>query len=197
MSIAAVIIAGGRSSRMGREKALESVGGIAILSRIISRIRPQVADIVINANGPAERFREMGLRIIPDIHSDVGTPLAGLHTALSIANDEGFSAVLTVPSDCPFLPDDLVKRLSSLNAPAAIAASGGQAHFVTGLWHPMLLKQMAGALDRPRPPRLKDWAVEAGAATVEWPVQTFDPFFNVNTPEDLAEANRIAAEFGV
>ena len=114
MSIAAVIIAGGRSSRMGREKALESVGGIAILARIISRIQPQVADIVINANGPAERFREVGLRMVPDIHSDVGTPLAGLHTALSIANDEGFSAVLTVPSDCPFLPDDLVKRLSLL-----------------------------------------------------------------------------------
>ena len=196
MRIAAVIIAGGRSSRMGREKALEPVGGKPILARIISRIRPQVEDIIINANGPVERFRDMGLPVIPDLHSDVGTPLAGLHTALTLAHDEGFGAVLTVPSDCPFLPDDLVQRLSDAKAQAAIAASGGQAHFVTGLWRPALLKRLASALDRPHLPRLQDWAFEAGAATVEWPVQPFDPFFNINTPEDLAEANRIAAEFG-
>lgn len=196
MRIAAVIIAGGRSSRMGREKAFESVGRKTILTRIISSLRPQLEDIIINANGVSERFREIGLPVIPDLHSAAGTPLAGLHTALTVANDEGFDAVLTVPSDCPFLPADLVARLVQAEAPAAVAASGGQAHFVTGLWRPALLHQLGKALDQPRLPRLQDWAREAGAATVEWPTDPYDPFFNVNTPGDLAEANRIAAEFG-
>lgn len=197
MTIAAVIIAGGRSSRMGREKAFESIGNKTILARIIDNIRPQVDVLVINANGEADRFRETGLPVIPDIRSDVGTPLAGLHTALNYAESHAINAVLTVPSDCPFLPDDLVRRLREAKAPAAIAASGGQAHFVTGLWRPELLLKLAKALDEPRLPRLQDWAREANAAMVEWPAEPYDPFFNVNTPEELAEANRIAAEFGV
>lgn len=197
MKTAAVIIAGGRSSRMGRAKAFESVGNRTILSRIIDCLGPQVDELVINANGEAERFAETGLSVIPDLRSDVGTPLAGLHTALNYAECEAMDLVLTIPSDCPFLPDDLVHRLMEAKSPAAIAASGGQAHFVTGLWRPGLLPQLTKALDQPRLPRLQDWAREAGAVTVEWPLQPYDPFFNVNTPEELAEANRIAAKFGI
>lgn len=195
MSIAAVIIAGGRSSRMGREKAFELVGQKTILLRIMSRLQPQAYALFINANGPQERFSETGLTVIPDFRSGIGTPLAGLHTALRFAEQEGFDAVLTIPSDCPFLPFDLVENLAAANAAAAIAASGGQAHFITGLWSSALLPRLESTLDQARLPRLQDWAREAGAATVEWPMEPYDPFFNVNTPEELAEANRIAAEF--
>jgi molybdenum cofactor guanylyltransferase len=195
MRIAAVIIAGGRSSRMGREKAFEQVGHHSILERTMLRLRSQAETLVINANGYAGRFGEAGLAVIPDRRDDLGTPLAGLHTALSLADMEGFDAVLTVPSDCPFLPDNLAARLVQAKALAAIAASGGQAHFVTGLWRPVLLQQLQKALDRPNLPRLQDWAREVEAAIVEWAVQPYDPFFNVNTVEELAEANRIAAEF--
>lgn len=197
MRLAAVIIAGGRSSRMGREKAFETIDGITILTRIITCLRPQVSDVIINANGPATRFHDMGLAVIADLDSSVRTPLAGLHTALLHATQHELDAVLTVPSDCPFLPVDLVSRLAAAETAAAIAASGGQAHFVTGLWRPILLHHLAKALDRPRLPRLQDWARAAGAVTVEWPADPYDPFFNVNTPEDLAEANRIAAEFAL
>lgn len=196
MKIAAVIIAGGRSSRMGREKAFEIVGQQMILERIISKLHPQVQALVINANGLAERFSAMGVPVIPDLRRDVGTPLAGLHAALRFAEREGFDAVLTVPSDCPFLPDDLVSRLAGANASAAIAASDEQAHFITGLWRLVLLPQIERVLDQPRLPRLQDWARDAGAVNIDWPAWPYDPFFNVNTPEDLAEANRIAAEFG-
>jgi molybdopterin-guanine dinucleotide biosynthesis protein A len=156
-----------------------------------------VNDIIINANGPAERFRDMGLSVIADLDSSVRTPLAGLHTALVHASQHDLDAVLTVPSDCPFLPVDLVPRLARVETAAAIAASGGQAHFVTGLWRPALLHDLGKVLYQPQLPRLQDWAREAGAVTVEWPVEPYDPFFNVNTPEDLAEANRIAAEFAL
>jgi molybdopterin-guanine dinucleotide biosynthesis protein A len=197
MRLAAVIIAGGQSSRMGREKAFETVTGITILARIITCLRPQVNHIIINANGPADRYHDMGLPVIADLDSSVRTPLAGLHTALLQATEHDLDAVLTVPSDCPFLPVDLVPRLARAETAAAIAASGGQAHFVTGLWRPALLHHLGKALNQPQLPRLQDWAREAGAVTVEWPVEPYDPFFNVNTPEDLAEANRIAAEFAL
>ncbi len=197
MRLAAVIIAGGQSSRMGREKAFETVAGTTILARIITCLQPQVNDIIINANGPADRFRDMGLSVIADFGSGARTPLAGLHTALVHASQHELDAVLTVPSDCPFLPVDLVRRLAMAETAAAIAASGGQAHFVTGLWRPALVQHLGKVLDQPRLPRLQDWAREARAVTVEWPVEPYDPFFNANTPEDLAAANRIAAEFAL
>lgn len=193
MKTVAVIIAGGRSSRMGREKSFETVAGETILARIIASLQPQVNDMAINANGDTGRFEACRLPIIGDLRSDVGTPLAGLHAALDFAEREGFDALLTVPSDCPFLPDDLLRRLAEPQARAALAASGGQAHFVTGLWRPVLLPLLTRALDERPPPRLQDWAKRAGAVTVEWPLHPHDPFFNVNTPEELAEAGRIAA----
>lgn len=193
MMIAAVIVAGGRSSRMGREKALEQIGGRTIMSRIVSQLHGQAAEIVINANGGENRFRESGLTIIEDVRRDVGTPLAGVHAALRFVRHAGYDAALTVPSDCPFLPLDLASRLAGPGSKAAIAASGGQAHYLTGLWAQDLLEDLEHALQHP--PRLQDWARQCGAAIVEWPTAPYDPFFNINTPGELAEAKRIAAEF--
>ena len=192
-----VIVAGGRSSRMGREKAVETLRGRTILSRIVSVLAPQLDEIVINANGDASRFSATGLSVIADVRPEVGTPLAGLHTALVLGKAKGCDAVLTVPSDGPFLPADLVARLRAAKEEAAIAASGGQAHYLTGLWPPGLLWKIERALAQPRFPRLQDWARDCEAAIVEWPSQPYDPFVNVNTPEELAEAERIAAEFGL
>ena len=195
MRVCAVIIAGGRSSRMGREKAFELVGGRSIIDRIIDRLAPQAATIVINANGDAGRFAGTGRPVIGDLRTGVRMPLAGLHAALAYASANGFDAVLTTPSDAPFLPADLVRRLFDANRPAAIAASAGQAHYLTGLWSPGLLQDVERALDQPRLPRLQDWTRMCDAAVVEWPAEPYDPFFNVNTPEELAQAERIAAEF--
>ena len=195
MKVVAVIVAGGRSARMGCEKTFEPVGGLSMLDRIISRLRPQVTKIAINANGNMERFQYTGLQVFADVRRGAATPLAGLHAALSLAQAEAFDAVITAPSDTPFLPADLVSRLAHAGPPAAIAASGGQAHYLTGLWSTALLPKVEKALDEPRPPRLQDLADRCGAVAVAWPVEPFDPFFNVNTPQELAEARRIASEF--
>ena len=197
MKIAGVIVAGGRSSRMGGvEKLLAEIGGVSILQRIVDRLAPQVAALAVNANGEVLRFASTGLAVIPDRRADVGTPLAGLHAALHWAKASGFDGVVTVPSDVPFLPRDLVTRLAAASQSAAIAASGGQDHYLTGLWSCFLLGALEDAITTEQMFRVKDWAKHAGAATVEWPVTPFDPFFNVNDWEDLAEANRIAAELG-
>jgi molybdopterin-guanine dinucleotide biosynthesis protein A len=197
MRACGVIVAGGRSSRMGREKVFQMVAGRTILDRIITRLGGQVSTVAINANGGAGRFKATGLFVFSDIRRDAQTPLAGLHAALSFATAHGFDAVLTVPSDAPFLPPDLFSRLAGLERRAAIAASGGQAHYLTGLWSSDLLHDVDHALAQPRIPRLQDWAKQCGAAVVEWPATPYDPFFNVNTQQELAEAERIAAEFGL
>lgn len=193
----AVIVAGGRSSRMGREKAFELVRGRTILERIMTCLEKQVSTVVVNANGGAERFAGTGLAIIRDVRAEIGTPIAGLHAALQLASADRFDAVLTVPSDAPFLPADLFRRLACEDRPAAIAASGGQTHYLTGLWSRDLLDDLEAALARGRTRRLQDWARQCNASAVEWPTRPYDPFFNVNTPQDLAEAERIAAEFGL
>ena len=197
MKICAVIVAGGRSSRMGREKAFELIRGQTILDRVASCLRYQSAAVVLNASGDVNRFHDMGLSVIPDIRTDIATPLAGVHAALNHARENGFDAVLTAPSDAPFLPRDLLKRLLGGQRPAAIAASCGQQHYLTGLWSHELLPEIERALSEPRTPRLQDWVRLCGAAVVEWPAEPYDPFFNVNTPQELAKAERIAAEFSL
>lgn len=134
MRICAVIVAGGQSSRMGREKAMETIRGRRMIDRMAATLGSQVDSIVVNATGDTQRFLSLGLPIIADLRSDIDTPLAGVHAALDHAHANGFDAVLTAPSDAPFLPGDLVQRLADAGRSAAIAASGGQPHYLTGLW---------------------------------------------------------------
>ena len=195
MTVCAVIVAGGRSSRMGRDKAFESVRGRSIISRVITSIEGQVSAIAINANDGGQAFAAAGLPIISDLRRDIRSPLAGLHAALVHADAQGYEAVLTVPCDVPFLPADLVARLNAANQRAAVAESAGQQHWLTGLWSTTLLPDLTRAMDMPGAPRLQDWARMCKAAAVTWPGEPYDPFFNVNTPEELAEAEQIAAEF--
>lgn len=190
MKLAAVIIAGGRSSRMGREKLLLEIGGAAMIDRIRA-VLP--LDVAINANGDASRFGDLGLPVIGDAIRDVRTPLAGIHAALKWAATT-HDAVLTVPSDCPFLPGDLLPKLAAAGAPA-IAASGQEMHYLTGLWPVGLLPHLEDALGRGMR-RAKDWAALAGAKAVTWSVTPFDPFMNINRPEDLAAAESLAASQG-
>jgi molybdopterin-guanine dinucleotide biosynthesis protein A len=188
MKVAAVIVAGGRSSRMGREKALIEIAGKPILQWIIERIAPQVSAMAINAN--SDGLAAFGLPLIADIRRDIGTPLAGIHAALHWTKAQGFDAVLTVPSDSPFLPRDLVARLGE---GPAIAASRGQEHFLTGLWPVALYAKLESALPAVR--RVQDWAHLCNARVTDLDDLPHDPFFNINTLEDLVEAECIAAEF--
>lgn len=183
--IAGAIIAGGRSTRMGTDKLLAQIGAARVIDRIADRLRPQVATLIINANEP---IADVGLELVPDRLRNIGTPVAGLHAVLHWARENGFEWIVTVTGDAPFLLPDLVSRLSSVGG-AAIAASGGQSHYLTGMW--------PTGFDEPVTPgmRAQDWAKRACAQTVEWPTTPYDPFFNINTPEDLAEARRIAEEF--
>jgi molybdenum cofactor guanylyltransferase len=187
MRILGAIIAGGKSSRMGgQEKAFLELGGQTLISHIVQRLAPQVDEIIINANGEAARFQLTGLAVVADQIASGGTPLAGLEAVLSHATEYGFDAVISVPSDTPFLPHDFVARLSGPNA--AIAVSAGQEHYLTGFWPSSLAADLRDEITQKGLRRMQDWVRICGARKVEWDAAPFDPFFNINTREDLALA---------
>jgi molybdopterin-guanine dinucleotide biosynthesis protein A len=194
MKIIGAIIAGGQSSRMGgREKAFLELASKPVILRVIEQFEPQVDQLVINANGDASRFSEFGLDVVPDVLTSLTTPLAGLHAALKFTKGVAAEVLVTVPSDTPFLPFDLVAKLleKALVRGAAIAASGDQEHYIIGAWKTELLDDLELAIAGDNLFRVKDWANRASAQSVVWPVEPYDPFFNVNTPEDLRIAEQI------
>jgi molybdopterin-guanine dinucleotide biosynthesis protein A len=132
MKILGAIIAGGTSSRMGQEKALIDIDGVPLIERVASRLRFQVDGLIINANGKPDRFAVLSYPVVPDELKGIGTPLAGIHAVLRYASANGFKAAVTVPSDTPFLPLDLVQRLAEAGTHkgAAIAMTHGQPHYL-------------------------------------------------------------------
>ena len=187
MNILGAIIAGGKSKRMGSEKALVKLGPKSLIVRVIDRLIPQVEDIVINANGDTKRFEFLEFDIIPDIETEIDTPLAGIHSALTYAEEEGYDAVVTVPSDSPFLPHDLVRKLAGTKP--AFANSKGQDHFLTGFWPVALLPHLTQEIHTSN--RVQDWVFKINATKVNWRADDYDPFININTPADMAAALKI------
>ncbi len=195
-----LLLAGGLARRMGGgDKARLMVGGRSILQRVQDRIAPQCAKLVINANGDPARFRDTGLPVIADGVPDYAGPLAGILAGLdwTAANAPGCAWVLSVPGDCPFLPGDLVERLHAAriaaSLPLACARSGEWRHPVVGLWPTGLREDLRAAIVTEGLRKIEAWTARHGVAIVDWPAVPVDPFFNVNTPEDAAKADAIAA----
>jgi molybdenum cofactor guanylyltransferase len=194
MKILGAIIAGGQSTRMGgREKSFLPLAGATLIERTLSRLRFQVTETLINANGDVTRFAGFNVVVVADELQDVGTPVAGLHAALSYGAQESFDAVVTVPSDAPFLPLDLVARLyeAGEETGAAIARSGGRDHFLTGIWTTKLAEPLGRLIMQDGLRRVQDFVAQCKAEKVVWAALPHDPFFNINTPDDLAEAEMI------
>jgi molybdopterin-guanine dinucleotide biosynthesis protein A len=193
MKIAGLILAGGTSRRMcGLEKGFLTVGGTPILARIVSILSPQCGLIAISANGDPTRFAAYDLPVIAD-RAPRG-PMSGLADSLDwfAANHPEMSHVLSVPSDTPFLPDDLGARLAAALESGgkfcACAASGGRLHPVAGLWPLEARHALHDAVARGA------YSFHAAldgknVACAEWNSAPIDPFYNINTPEELAHAS--------
>ncbi len=175
------------------------IAGRTILERVIARLKPQCDGLVLNANGDPARFAAFGLPVIPDGVADFPGPLAGILAALDWAavNRPDVKLVLSAAADCPFLPRDLVSRLHGAleaeNAELAVAASDGQSHPVIGVWSVALRDQLRHALVVEDVRKIDRWTARFRLATVTWPTTPLDPFFNANTMDDIAEADRLAA----
>ena len=176
------------------DKPLRLLAGRSLLAHVIDRIAPQVEAMAINANGDPARFASFGLEVVADEVSDYPGPLAGVLAGMRWAASRGFSLVLSVPTDTPFLPEDLVARLvearETASAKIACAASGGRTHPVVGLW-PVGLADMLEADLRGGMRKVERWTAQHGAALAGFGIEGGDPFFNVNTPEDLAQAEKM------
>jgi molybdopterin-guanine dinucleotide biosynthesis protein A len=195
-----VILAGGLARRMGgTDKMRIRIGGATILERVLERLRPQCAQLILNANTNAARFADVGLPVVADSVADFPGPLAGILAALDFAaaRTPEIAWIVSAPSDCPFLPRDLLPRLhlARLGAGATIAcaASGGRQHPVIALWPVALRADLRRALIEEGMRKVAEWSARYTLTVAEWPAVPVDPFFNINTPDDVAEAERLAA----
>ncbi len=185
-----VILAGGQATRMGGgDKGLLPLGDQTILSRVIDRLEPQVANLALNANGDPERFQALGLPVVGDSINGFAGPLCGVLAGLDWAAEQGGSHVVTAAADTPFFPCDLVPQLilaaDDAGARIALAATPGGRHPTFGLWPVDLREDLRAALqDGLR--KVVLWTDRHGAATATFPDDA--AFFNVNTPEDLKTA---------
>jgi molybdenum cofactor guanylyltransferase len=197
--IPGVVLAGGLARRMGGgDKPLREIAGQTILARVVARLEPQCEGLLLSANGDPLRFASLGLPVIADDVKDHPGPLAGILAGLdwAAAHRPNAQWTLTAPGDCPFLPRDLVARLrqavSVEGAELAVAASQGRSHPVIGLWRVALRGALREALVVEGLRKVESWTARFGVATVAWPAEPVDPFFNVNTGEDLVKAERLA-----
>ena len=194
----AVILAGGLSRRMGGgNKALRPLGGQTLLARVAERLRPQCAALALNANGDAGPFAEYGLPVIADGFAGFAGPLAGVLAGLDWAAGEGAGHLVTVSVDTPFIPLDLVHRLTEAmgRSGIALAASPDESgrlrdHPTCALWPVALREDLRQALESGllRPGQFAA-AYNPGRAVFD--SQPLDLFLNLNTPEDLARAARL------
>lgn len=203
-SVVGCILAGGRSSRMGGgDKGLLAIAGIAMIARAAERLGSRLDCVILNANGDPARFAHLGLDVVSDDPPDDAGPLAGVLAAMdwAAAHRPEATAVLTVAADTPFFPDTLVDGLTAAagGAGPVIAASGGGRHPTFGLWPLKLREDLRRFLHEERLRKVMLFVERAGGRALAFADRRcgagrVDPFFNVNTPEDLAEAERIAAE---
>jgi len=204
MKIAGVILAGGLARRMGGgDKALLELAGETLLTRVIARLKPQVGGIVLNANGDPARFAEFGLPVVVDTVEGFAGPLAGILAGMRWAAAQGYTHVASAAGDTPFFPADLVARLAeamqSSGHPIALAATndperGLSEHPTFGLWPVDLADNLHEALTVGNMRKIIVWTSRHGCARAVFDEAAEFPFFNINTPEDIVEAERILRE---
>ncbi len=200
ITVLGVILAGGKSRRMGGDdKAFVELGGKPLIAHAINKALPQVDRLVLNANEGQERFNGFALPVIDDVLPDHAGPLAGILTAMLWARENAREAlwVASFPTDAPFLPADLVTRMLSAiweeETRLACAASNGRSHPVIGLWPIALADDLMSAMRDDDMRKIDAWTARHPLSEVSWDCDPHDPFLNINRPEDLAAAESILA----
>lgn len=205
-----MLLAGGQSRRMFAEgpghgdKGLLEIGGKPMLAHVIDRLQPQVGAMVLNLNGDPVRFEGFGLPFVADTIAGHVGPLAGVLAGMrwAAAHHPGARFIATVSTDAPFVPEDLVARLAAAGdagsgEPIVLARSGGHLHPVIGLWPVVLADDLDTALQN-GVRKVLAWTDRHGTVAVDFALarvggEQVDPFFNANTPDELAEARRLLA----
>lgn len=188
-----IILAGGLSSRMGGgDKSLRRLGDRAIIDHVIARLSPQVSDLALNANGDPDRFAKLQLSVVADTVAGHAGPLAGVLAGLDWAAEQGADCIVTAAADTPFFPADLVPRLQlaseGMQNPLVLATSDNGRHPTFGLWPVALREDLRAALETGLR-KVVLWTDAHDGRTAFFPGSDPDPFFNINTPDDLVQAH--------
>lgn len=196
-----LLLAGGLARRMGGgDKGLCTIGGKTILERVIDVMQPQCEGLILNANGAIDRFERFGLPIVSDDIPGFAGPLAGVLAGLDwiSAHRPEIEYCVSVPTDTPFLPHDLVERLlvskQAVGAELAYAVSGGSTHPVIALWPIELRHDLRRALVDEEMHKVGAFTRRYKIAECDWPASPIDPFFNANEPRDIIAAEALLAQ---
>jgi molybdopterin-guanine dinucleotide biosynthesis protein A len=197
--IAGIILAGGQSRRMGGgDKSLLPLGSGCVLDKVVERLGRQTAPLALNANGDPARFSRFGLPVLADTVTGFAGPLAGILTGLEwAAANTACKAIVTAAGDTPFLPLDLVERLAAATdrhpGSIAVACSAGKRHPTFALWPTDCRDALRHFLVDEDNRRVSAFIDRHGFVEVEFPIlqSGVDPFFNINMPDDLAQAERL------
>lgn len=199
-SLVGIILAGGLAKRMGGgDKCLLPLAGKTLLQRTVERAQPQVSTLLLNANGNSLRFARTRLPVVADVYTGNLGPLAGIHAGLvwMQTNTPETQWLASFASDTPFFPThlatDLFDAAIKQGARLAVAKSNNRIHPTFALWNLSLINQIEQQLQTGEMPRLQDWIKEQSAVEVEFSTESYDPFFNINVPQDLYSAEPIAA----
>lgn len=191
--ITGVILAGGLAKRMGGgDKCLLPLGGKTLLQRSIERAQPQVSELILNANGNSLRFARSRLPVIADLFANFPGPLAGIHAALTFMDERNPNNewLASFACDTPFFPRDMVQQLLAAagDSRLVVARSNGRVHPIFALWHASMLGKVEQRLQKGDTPRLQEWIEDFAPVYVDFSSASYDPFFNINTPQDLYSA---------
>ena len=195
--LCAVILTGGRSSRMGGGiKSLKKFNNKYIFDRVFENLQTQVNKVIINSNDSENLFVKYNVEVIKDSLEGYLGPLAGLHATLEWLNKNApyINWLVTVPGDTPFIPINLVKKLldkvKNSNHKIVLAQSNGKTHPIIGIWHSNLFESLKNSLNSGNR-KIMDWASQHSLEYVEFANSKYDPFFNINCNEDLIKAKEI------
>ena len=200
-NILSVILAGGLSKRFGGNiKTFAKINGISIYDRIMNLLKNQGTEIVINTNFEEEIFLKSQLPIIKDKNNNFQGPLSGIYSTMSWIKEKKFKFewILSVPSDTPFLPKNLLDTfISKINNDKKIfiARSRDKVHPVIGIWNISLFDNLKAELLSDNRKIMK-WVVKNDYEYVDFPTKEYDPFFNINKKEDITEAKLIEKIIG-
>ncbi|MDE0841069.1 MAG: molybdenum cofactor guanylyltransferase [Porticoccaceae bacterium] len=191
-----VILAAGRSSRMASGNKLRAqLAGRGLLERVAERFSPQVSQLVINLDSA---FTDLPYPIVEDAVDGFRGPLVGLFSALMSPHLSTASYLAMVPCDGPFLPNDLVVKLyraiTAANAPIACARYAGVAQPTFSVWRKDIFSAVERALFNNQNGGFKPLMSSFQTVYVDWPKQTLEPFFNINSDQDLAQAERLLCD---
>lgn len=190
MRVLGAILCGGAPRGGFSDKPLVPFAARPLAACVLARLAPQVETVVLVAQNPS-RLATLGAALLDDGPMADQGPLSGLHAALLAATRERFDAVLSAPCDMPLLPPDLAARLAAAGPPS-IAVSAGRVHHLVGLWPAAALADLARFLAEPYSRAVEAWADRLRPKPVLFAGRP-DPFFNVNTPADLARALSLTA----